>query len=171
MLDLLPLEIRPIPVVLNVHSTGTEVALIPRVYSCDYTEYWERRLMLLPESQWVIFEFRRNPQRQVMIDFIGCCIGCISPISSCRSCLRLATAGLSSSPLLSGHSTTQPRRRAWSVESAIPCSYWTMLFWLKRSWLQYNIVFVTSRSGIVGLAARGLLVLKKTKQKTKSRPR
>ena len=28
MLDLLPLEI--IPVVLNIHSTGTEVALIPR---------------------------------------------------------------------------------------------------------------------------------------------
>ena len=46
MLDLLPLEI--IPVVLNIHSTGTEVALISR-YSCDYTEYWEQRLMLFPE--------------------------------------------------------------------------------------------------------------------------
>ena len=49
-----------------------------KIYSCDYTEYWERRLMLFPESQWVVFEFRRNPQRlvHVMIDFIGCCIGC-----------------------------------------------------------------------------------------------
>ena len=87
------------------------------IYSCDYTEYWERRLMLFPESQWVTFKFRRNPQ--VMIDFIGCCIGCVSPISSCRSRLRLAAAGLSSSPHLSGHSNTQTRSRAWSVESAI----------------------------------------------------
>ena len=47
-----------------------------KIYSCDYTKYWERRLMLFPESQWVVFEFRRNPQRQVMTDFIGCCIGC-----------------------------------------------------------------------------------------------
>ena len=34
MLDLLPLEI--IPVVLNIHSTGTEVALIPR-YTLETT--------------------------------------------------------------------------------------------------------------------------------------
>jgi len=58
MLDLLPLEI--IPVVLNIHSTGTEVALIPR-YSCNYTEYWERRLMLslnLSEREKFIYHVR-----------------------------------------------------------------------------------------------------------------
>jgi len=38
------------------------------IHSCDNTEYWKRRLMLFPESLWVVFEFRRNPQRQVMIE-------------------------------------------------------------------------------------------------------
>jgi len=145
------------PVVLNIHSTGTEVVLIWR-YSCDYTEYWERRLMLFPESQWVVFEFRRNHHRQVMIDFIGCCIGCwrvrfSNQILSQSSALSRSWIVVVSIYFRSFQYTNNKQR---SVESAIPCSYWTMLFWLKRSRLQYTIVFVTSRSGLVGLAARGL---------------
>ena len=54
-----------------------------KIYSCNYTEYWERRLMLFPESQWVVFEFCRNTQRQVMIDFIGCCIGWTFSVDFC----------------------------------------------------------------------------------------
>ena len=43
--------------------------------------------------------------------------GCVSPISSCRSRLRLDAAGLSSSPLISGPSSAQTRSGAWSVDA------------------------------------------------------
>ena len=70
MLDLLPLEI--IPIVLIIHTTGTEVALTPR--------YTFATTLSIGNEDWcfslVVFEFRRNSQRQVMIDFSGCCIGC-----------------------------------------------------------------------------------------------
>ena len=57
MLDLLPLEITPVGTEHTLHRDRS--CAHSKIYSCDNTEYWKQRLMLFPESQWVVFEFRR----------------------------------------------------------------------------------------------------------------
>jgi len=114
----------------HIHSTGTEVALIPR-YTLATTlsignETWERgnwercfsqNLSGSPSNSAGTLSVR---QWSISLVAASAADGCVSLICSCRSRLRLAAARLSSSPLLTGPSNTQRRSRAWSVESAIP---------------------------------------------------